>query len=218
MATGWSGPARRVSMSILIAALMVIIAAATGCVPDDNDDVQCTPEDATSTLEGIYELEEYTHNAIGCEEAGPPAAEQTEYSHFFVRMHLTCFGDAQLETVLCEDLETCRRGAAGTYTREPLLVFDGSDATGWSSSPTDLRHIGDGTGCEGTVETASLTGEGGVRVRISWERRTLTNVPYDDMYEERYCDFEAASAQAADKPCEQLTVVSGVYVSKIGPL
>ena len=46
----------------------------------------CGGDDGESTeLEGIYQLDSWTHNPDSCDGEGPASPEESSYTHFFVR-------------------------------------------------------------------------------------------------------------------------------------
>ena len=169
-------------------------------------------DDGGSTeLEGIYQLESWTHNPDSCDGEGPASFEEDVYTHFFVRFD-SFFGEEFVAAVTCESLDECRTDAADDDT---LFLggffFDaGDDDAGWTGDSSVLS-IGD-TSCTGSVFQATLTGVPGESVRIDEETKTVTDVP---LGEEDDCDNEAAYQQADGLPCEQLTVVTGSYLESI---
>ena len=185
---------------MLIAPVLLSLAAA--CGGDDG---------GATALEGVYELAGWTHNPDGCDGEGPPAAEESFYTHFFVR-HDSFFGEKWVAVVNCEDLESCRSMAADedTLYLGGFAFEAGDDDAGWTGESSVLS-IGE-TSCEGSVFEATLTGEPGASVRIDEETKMVTDVPLgadDD------CDNEAAYQLAADLPCEELTVVTGTFLEDI---
>lgn len=172
----------------------------------------CGGDDGGSTdLEGIFELASWTHNPDGCDGEGPATAEESFYTHFFVR-HDSFFGEEFVAAVTCEDIDTCRSMASDEDTLYlGGFAFDqGNDDDGWTGDSSVLS-IGE-TSCMGSVFQATLTGAPGESVRIDEETKTVTDVPLGD---EEDCDNEAAYDQADDLPCDELTVVMGTYVEGI---
>lgn len=183
----------------LIALALLLVAA--GCGGDDDG----------TALAGIYQLSSWTHNPEGCEAEGPEAPEASLNSHFFVRQD-SFFGVEFVSAVMCSDLEVCRADAADTDTIHlGGFAFDqGSDGDGWTGS-TYILAVGE-TSCSGQVYQSTLTGEAGDSVRITRESKTVADVPLaadDD------CDSEAALAQADERPCEELSVVTGSFLEDI---
>ena len=169
-------------------------------------------DDGGSTeLEGIYQLESWTHNPDSCDGEGPASFEASAYTHFFVRFD-SFFGEEFLTAVTCESLDECRTDAADddTLFLGGFAFAAGNDETGWTGDSSVLS-IGD-TSCTGSVFQATLTGVPGESVRIDEETKTVTDVP---LGEEDDCDNQAAYQQADGLPCEELTVVSGTYLESI---
>ena len=169
----------------LAAALFTMLVAA--CGGDDGE---------STAFEGIYQLDSWTHNPDSCDGEGPASIEESSYSHFFVRFD-SFFGEEFVAAVTCTNLEECRADAA-------------DDDSGWTGS-SSILSIGDAS-CMGSVFQATLTGEAGASVRIDEETKTVADVPLGD---DEDCDNEAAYQQASDLPCEQLTVVSGIWLEGI---
>jgi hypothetical protein len=166
-------------------------------------------DDGGSALEGIFELESWTHNAAGCDEEGTPAFEESMYTHFFVRLD-NFFGETLLNAVMCDDLDTCRTDAADTDTLflGPFLFENGNDDDGWTGRSAILF----GETCDGSVRTTVLTGEPGASIVIEQESRSVFQV---GMTGEGECDDEAAYEQAEGEECEELTVVRGSFLEDI---
>lgn len=184
-------------------AALLLLSALGACGGDDDG--------GSTDLEGIYELGSWTHNPDGCDEPGPAAAEAGFYTHFFVK-HESFFGEDFITTVFCDDVDECRASAAEEDTLHiGNFAFDsGSDAMGWTGSSFVLS-VGE-TSCSGSVFEATMTGNPHASVEIDEETKTVTDVPVDDMGE---CVDQEAYDQAADLPCEQLTVVGGIFLEEI---
>ena len=186
----------------IAAALPFLALAAGGCGGDDDG--------GSTDLEGIYELASWTHNPDGCDQPGPAAAEESFYTHLFVRAD-SFFGEEFVSAIMCDTLDECRTMAAdedtlylGNFTFE-----EGSDDDGWTGR-SFILSVGDT--CMGSVFEFVMTGNPHASVLINQETKTVTDVPVDDMGE---CVDQEAYDQAADLPCEELTVVAGIFLEAI---
>ena len=170
----------------------------------------CGGDDDGTALAGIYQLSSWTHNPDGCDQEGPAAAEESFYSHFFVRQD-SFFGVEFVSAVMCADLEECRTNAADTDT---LFIgnfaFDGGDDDGGWTGNSSILQVGET--CMGQVFESTLTGDAGSAARIERQTKSVSEVPLDEMQE---CDTEGAYQQAASLPCEELSVVTGGYLEAI---
>ena len=192
------------SSFLIRAAVALFTLTAAACGGDDDGG-------SSTALEGIYQLASWTHNPDSCDGEGPAALEESSYSHFFVK-HESFFGDEFVTTVFCSEVDDCRAEAADDDTIHiGNFAFDGGDdQAGWTGQSFVLS-IGDAS-CSGPVFEALMTGEPGASVRIDEETKTVSGVPLDDMGE---CQDQVAYDQAADLPCEELTVVMGSFLEEI---
>ncbi len=167
-------------------------------------------DDGDTALAGIYQLDSWTHNPDGCDQEGPAAFEQDEYSHLLVK-HYSFFGEDWVSALTCADIDECRTKAADDETIyiEHFTFDGGGDGGGWTGR-SFFPSISDT--CEGPVFEFTMTGEPEQSIEIEEETKTVTGVPLDDMGD---CQEDAAYEQAAGLPCEQLTVVSATYAEGI---
>ena len=188
-------------MRLALLAIPFFLAAACGGGDDDG---------GGTALAGIYQLASWTHNPDGCDAEGPAAFEQDQYTHVLVK-HFSFFGEDWVSALTCADIEECRTKAADddTVYIEHFTFDGGGDAEGWTGKSFFLS-VGDT--CEGPVFEYVMTGETGQSIEINEETKTVSGVPLDDMGD---CDENAAYDQAADLPCEELTVVTATYAEDI---
>lgn len=168
----------------------------------------CGGSGEVTALEGIYQLTSWTHNPDGCDQEGPPAPEQETFSHFYVKVE-DALGYGYVGITLCEDIATCRTAASSSDGMDVIFAFSHDDDEGGWHTRSSVLTVGDT--CEGDVHDRLLIGEPEVSVRIEEETRWVSGIPVG----EDGCDEGAIDEQADAAPCEELTVIQGVYVEPV---
>ena len=191
----------------MIIALLPLAAAACS----DDDPSNGDPGGLSTALTGVYEIDAWTLNDMGCDTEGPSILATEDDGSFYVNT-FTFFGVTALQAATCVDVETCAAEAAEESINLGGFAFEeGSDASGWTESGYVLSSSGGGP-CSGQVFTYELTAPSPGTVALTRRSTLVNDVPRgaDD-----FCDEEAAEAMAASQPCDQLEVVTGSFVQDI---
>lgn len=186
---------------------VLLLLAVAGCGDDEAED-----KGLKSGLEGIYAIQTWTINSMGCDAEGQSVLETEPRKKLAVQVQT--FGNEYLLTVPCSDAADC----AEVLGSGPFAVLfggaafiEGSDSAGWTGTSTSWI-FSDGR-CVGQVLEHQLTGKAKETVRLE-TRGSSVDIPADS---EAACDGEKVEAAAASQPCAGLQVITGVYENEPPP-
>lgn len=161
-------------------------------------------------LEGIYTIETWTDNPVGCASEGPTILPSQPEAMFFVRAE-SYFGTDFVNVDLCADPTACEAAAASAAIEFDGWAFDrGSDADGWRGGQATAG--GDGTTCTGSASDDTLTATAAGAVRIESRRRVSRPFSPDA---DGLCSTDDAIAAASGEPCAELAVVTARRVAPL---
>lgn len=161
-----------------------------------------------TALEGVYEIQTWSVNEVGCDTDGDSVLEERTDDHFYLKAE-NLFGQEFLNLVLCEGLETCLVTAAEDTINLGFGLDSGSDGAGWTGSGYTL---GGSDTCSGEVRSNSLIETTGGQLRFEIRRTFVEDVPLDG---EGFCDSDAAIAAAESQGCEGIEVTTAMQVSDL---
>lgn len=179
----------------------------TACAGEDDgagdDDLRSLSDLPPGAPEGIYQIERWTFNDESCDAEGDPAPELEDFSHFILDQDEADERNHAIAFEPCADLAACRELVAGGLIFGDHEFFEnGGD---WYAPETETEIYETGR-CDTTVWVSSLTGRDEEYARID-----IPTWLYPGECDEHGTIIE----QAEQEPCDQITVVTGLYVEPL---
>lgn len=179
--------------------------------------VACGGDDpADSALQGIYAIDTWTKNEMGCSTEGPDILATRNDKYFYVELYQD-LGRRRLYTSRCIDLEECHAEIGDTIVwlgGQGWVSEGGSDRSGWTGATMYASDGAPGSRpCAGGIIDHRMTSTLGDQVRIASETRTAPGGFGKDSY--GVCDIDEALAATAGQACEELVVVTGTLVEPL---
>jgi hypothetical protein len=160
-----------------------------------------------TSFEGIYRVDTWTDNNMGCAAEGPSVAMGRE--PFFYVKNENFLGSKFVNVNGCADIATCTADAndADTIHIGSFAFEEGSDKAGWTTHSAFAFNI-QGQ-CEGGVTDSKLT-ISAASFRI--EGTHVEAVPFAAGSGEDDCPDDKVEQAAAGQPCDGLEVVTATFM------